>query len=167
MNKKRWIILGIALFLTVFVLLPRVGLYTALFDRGDYDEQNIRSLKRIDSLDELTPHTKAKALEFLERCREEGLDVVITETYRSDERQRVLYAKGRTTEGSIVTYTLHSNHTSRRAFDICKGGDDPYGDDAFFEQCARIGKEVGLDCGFYWKGFQDRPHYELNEWWMK
>ena len=41
--------------------------------------------------------------ELVERAEEKGIDLVITEGYRSMERQASLYAQGRTEEGAIVT----------------------------------------------------------------
>jgi len=38
--------------------------------------------------------------------------------FRTAKRQKELYAKGRTTEGSKVTWTLNSYHMTGKAFDI-------------------------------------------------
>lgn len=142
------------------ILLLGVG--SRIFNpRGNYKETS--TLERIDDLDELTPSTKRKAEKFLARCEEEGLQVIINETYRSQERQDYLYEQGRSRPGDIVTWTKNSNHTKRTAFDIRKKGLDPYGDEEFFRRCAEIGKEVGLTPGYYFKKYQDKPHFE-NRW---
>lgn len=120
----------------------------------------------ISDLNQLTPDTKKLALEFLRRCEEEGLNVKITETYRTQRRQDELYAQGRDTDGPRVTWTENSMHTRRRAFDIAKAGDDPYGDLEFFERCAEIGREVGLESGHYWR-VKDSPHFQNYKWWNK
>lgn len=150
----------------IFAAFPKMGVYEYLFDRGTYRESYDNPQAIITDLDELTPKTKELALEFLERCEEEGLKVKITETYRTKERQEKLYAQGRTEEGPVVTWTKNSKHTTRRAFDICQQGDNPYGDEEFFRKCAEIGKEVGLSPGYYWERHQDKPHYELDKWWL-
>ncbi len=71
------------------------------------------------------------AIAFERQMAEIGRPVRIGEKRRSDERQRELYAQGRTLPGPIVTWTLHSAHVSGRAFDfdfvsaldqVCKGG---------------------------------------------
>lgn len=161
------IILFLLLLTLIFLVFPRAGLYEYLFDRGEYENLDGSTTDRISDIDELSPKTRELALEFLEKCEENGLNVRITETYRTQARQDILYEQGRTTPGLVVTWTKNSNHTKRRAFDICEDNtDDPYGDLEFFRKCADIGKEVGLTPGYYFEQVQDMPHYELNRWWL-
>lgn len=161
------IILFLILLLLIFLVFPRAGLYAFLFDRGNYEHIDQYSTEIITDLDELSPKTKELALEFLRRCEEEGLSVRITETYRTQARQDILYEQGRTTPGQIVTWTRNSKHTQRRAFDIAEDHtEDPYGNLEFFRRCAEIGREVGLTSGYYFEGNQDMPHFELNAWWL-
>lgn len=120
----------------------------------------------INDLNQLTKDTKKLAMEFLIRCEEEGLDVRVVETYRTPERQEFLFNQGRTSEGQVVTWTKDSVHTKRRAFDICKRGDDPYGDEEFFRRCGEIGEEVGLTAGYYWE-VKDGPHFENYHWYNR
>ncbi len=102
---------------------------------------------------------------FLERCNLAGLNVLITETYRSQERQNYLYEQGRTRAGSKVTWTLNSRHTSRRAWDICKNvGGSEYSDKAFFKACGKIAKDLGIIWGGDWKT-PDMPHFEIPKDW--
>lgn len=153
--------------LLIFVILPQAGVYAKLFDEGTYTYTDESTSEIIKDLDELSPKTKELAIEFLEKCEKNGLSVKITETYRTQERQDMLYEQGRSTDGLIVTWTRNSKHTNRRAFDICEDyTDDPYGDLEFFRRCAEIGKEVGLTPGYYFEESQDMPHYELNRWWL-
>lgn len=165
---RKSIILFLLLLLLLFVIFPRTGVYAFLFDRGNYGYINESSTEIISDLDELSPKTRELAIKFLEKCEEKGLSVRITETYRTQARQEMLYKQGRTTSGSVVTWTKNSKHTKRRAFDICENNtDDPYGDLEFFRKCAEIGKEVGLTPGYYFERYQDMPHYELNRWWLR
>ncbi|MBU5310821.1 M15 family metallopeptidase [Tissierella carlieri] len=165
---RKSIILFLLLLLLLFVIFPRTGVYAFLFDRGNYGYINESSTEMISDLDELSPKTRELAIKFLEKCEEKGLSVRITETYRTQARQEMLYKQGRTTSGSVVTWTKNSKHTKRRAFDICENNtDDPYGDLEFFRKCAEIGKEVGLTPGYYFERYQDMPHYELNRWWLR
>ena len=120
-------------------------------------------LARINSADELNDKTK-EALELFVRIAEDnGLDVLVTETYRTQERQDYLYAQGRAVEGSVVTWTRNSMHTKRNAFDIAKNvAGHEYDDVDFFEQCAEIAESIGLEAGYYWKnGQQDMPHFQM------
>ena len=68
----------------------------------------------------LLPAAQAACRAFLRECEREGLDVLITETYRTQERQDYLYAQGRTRAGTIITWTRKSRHTGRLAWDVCR-----------------------------------------------
>ena len=166
-NILKNISFSIIILLIIFIAFPKIGIYAFFFDKGEYTYTDESTSQIITDLDELSPKTKELANEFLEKCEENGLSVRITETYRTQDRQDMLYEQGRTTDGSIVTWTRNSNHSKRRAFDICEANtNDPYGNLEFFEQCAEIGKEVGLTPGYYFEGTQDMPHYEFNAWWL-
>lgn len=110
---------------------------------------------------------KACAL-FMERCKAKGLNVLITETYRSQERQDYLYQQGRTRPGKKVTWTHNSRHTSRRAWDICKNvKGQEYSDSNFFKQCGEIAKELGITWGGTWTSSPDTPHFEISADWKE
>lgn len=114
------------------------------------------------SLDELLPEVKKGAELFLEECKKQGLNVLITETYRPQARQDWLYEQGRTRAGKKVTWTKKSKHTSRRAFDICKNvKGHEFDDSAFFKKCADIAVSMGFTAGYYWDK-QDMPHIQLD-----
>ena len=113
----------------------------------------------------------ANCRKWLERCREAGLNVLVTQTVRDREYQEYLYAQGRTRPGSIVTNgkipTFHAD-TAGLAFDFCeniKGHE--YDDNAFFHQAAALAKEMGFSWGGDWTGFVDMPHIQWDnggEW---
>lgn len=116
-------------------------------------------------LSELTENAQIACRLFLKKCSEKGLKVRITETYRPQRRQNYLYEQGRTRSGSIVTWTKHSRHTSRRAWDICqniKGKE--YSDAEFFESCGKIAQTLGITWGGTWKQ-ADTPHFEISADW--
>ena len=121
--------------------------------------------KTIRDISELTPKAQRACRLFLDECEKCGLKVLITETYRSQERQEYLYAQGRTRAGSIVTWTRNSRHTSRRAWDIAKNvKGQEYSDDNFFKACGAIAKKFGIIWGGDW-GTPDTPHFEISESW--
>jgi peptidoglycan L-alanyl-D-glutamate endopeptidase CwlK len=93
---------------------------------------------------------------------EEGIDYMITCTYRSQEEQDRLYAQGRTAPGVVVTWAKHSRHTDREAFDIAilKNGKISWRTEDY-KRPAEIGEEVGLSAGGHWKTNRDWPHFEL------
>lgn len=114
---------------------------------------------------ELTPLAQAACNLFMEKCKARGLNVLITETYRSQERQEYLYEQGRTRSGKVVTWTHNSRHTSRRAWDICKNAKGhEYDDTSFFKQCGAIAKELGITWGGTWST-PDTPHFEISTTW--
>ena len=119
--------------------------------------------KACRDLSELLPEVKKGAELFLEECKKQGLNVLITETYRPQARQDWLYEQGRTRAGKKVTWTKKSKHTSRRAFDICKNvrGREYDNSDGFFKKCADIAVSIGFTAGYYWDK-QDMPHIQLD-----
>ena len=119
----------------------------------------------IRDINELLPVAQKACRLFLSECEKEGLDVLITETYRSQERQNELYAKGRIEPGKKVTWTKNSRHTSRMAWDICKNKKgEEYSDSDFFISCGAIAKRLGITWGGDWKT-PDRPHFEVRKNW--
>ncbi|MDF2612359.1 MAG: D-alanyl-D-alanine carboxypeptidase [Clostridia bacterium] len=115
-------------------------------------------------LDELHPKVKSLALKLLEECKKEGLNIKISETYRTTDRQDYLYAQGRTRSGSIVTYSrgssMSSYHQWRLAFDIYNDvPGDAYNLD-ILNKAGAIGEQLGLEWGGSWQGFRDTPHFQ-------
>ncbi len=114
-------------------------------------------------------HPKARELaELLQTlCRERGLNLLITDTWRSEAEQTALYAKGRTAPGGIVTnckYPL-SPHNWGVAFDFCKNvKGHEYDDTAFFKAVGALAKTIGLFWGGDFKSFTDMPHLEVAEY---
>ncbi len=121
--------------------------------------------KTCRDISELTPTAQKACNLFMAKCKAAGLNVLITETYRSQERQNYLYKQGRTRSGQVVTWTLNSRHTSRRAWDICKNvKGQEYSDSSFFKACGMIAAELGITWGGTWKT-PDTPHFEVDEKW--
>ena len=119
----------------------------------------------IRDINELLPVAQEACRLFLSECKKEKLDVLITETYRSQQRQDELYAKGRTEPGDKVTWTKNSRHTSRLAWDICKNKKgEEYSESAFFASCGAIAKRLGITWGGEWKT-PDMPHFEVGKNW--
>jgi peptidoglycan L-alanyl-D-glutamate endopeptidase CwlK len=98
--------------------------------------------------------------EFKLQMEEEGARVRIGEVRRSVERQRQLYAQGRTTPGPVVTWTLHSKHIRGRAFDFDFVSALDQTDDDAWELAAQVGEGLGLRSGRRWD-VQDDRHLEL------
>ncbi|MEC7118346.1 MAG: M15 family metallopeptidase [Pseudomonadota bacterium] len=105
------------------------------------------------------------------------VDFMVVEGLRTLERQKQLYAQGRTTKGKIVTWTLKSKHLDGLAVDLApiKNGQIDWTDlpkfdavaKAMFAAAAELG--VKIRWGADWnqngrpreKGEHDSPHFEL------
>ena len=112
----------------------------------------------------LRPDVEANCRKWIEVCKENGLNVLITSTVRDDEYQRSIYAQGRTKPGSIITQletpTFHKEGIGL-AFDFCKNvRGHEYDDLDFFKQAGEIAKKIGFSWGGDWKSFVDRPHIQ-------
>jgi peptidoglycan L-alanyl-D-glutamate endopeptidase CwlK len=94
------------------------------------------------NIDDLHPCLARACREFLRRCEEQGLNVLITETYRSDERQDWLFEQGRSRPGNIVTNVRggSGNHNYDAAFDFARNvrGREWDNSDRFFNKCGAI-----------------------------
>ena len=123
---------------------------------------------------------------FLEECKKQGLNVLVTETLRTQERQNYLYCQGRTVSectkkgipsdfakkycnpnANQVTWTLDSNHKNGLAWDICKNiKGQEYNDSSFFSKAGKIAKELGIEWGGTWEE-SDTPHFQISKGWKK
>ena len=109
------------------------------------------------------------AFEFVTRCREMGIDVLIYCTWRSLKEQQELWAIGRTKPGRKVTWTQNSphNHLSEgkpasRAFDCVPliSGKPAWDSKDLYEKMGQIGESLGMTWGGRWK-VRDMPHFEI------
>lgn len=125
-------------------------------------------------LEDLHPDLQPVCHEFLRRCAEAGLDILITCTWRSGAEQDALYAQGRTRPGARVTnaragQSAH-NHTiagkpASRAFDIVPLQHGKAMWNAAFPAWSIAG-QIGESLGLVWYGnpkarFHEMPHFEL------
>lgn len=128
------------------------------------------------TLIDLDPDVRDMALDLLKRASDQGIQLVVTSTYRSFADQAKLYAQGRTEPGAIVTYAKPgwSMHNHRRAFDVAiktSPGDDTPANyfDGPWGTVGQLGESVGLEWGGRWS-HADRPHFEERSgrtlaWW--
>lgn len=116
------------------------------------------------SVDDLTPAMRQKCLLFIQKCREAGIDVLITSTYRDFESQDALYAQGRTKPGAKVTNAKagESYHNYRIAFDFCPilNGKCQWDDVRTFTKCGQIGESLGLEWAGRWKTMREMAHLQ-------
>lgn len=121
-------------------------------------------------IEDLIPEAQDAYAFFKNKMDEGNIPFIVTSTYRSQEEQDEIYAQGRTKPGKVVTWTRHSRHTERDAFDIVilRDGkpvwdvkvDIDKDDIPDYKEAGRIGETVGFEWGGRWKT-PDYPHFQL------
>ena len=127
------------------------------------------SIARLKGVDKTLVNIVKRAIEISE------VDFSVLEGVRTLERQRELYAQGRTAPGKIVTWTMKSKHIDGKAVDLVPYPLD-WNDLSKFDKIrnamfqAAKEQDVNLRWGADWngngeyreKGEYDSPHFELN-----
>ena len=128
-------------------------------------------------LEELRPDVRAKCEALVKAAETEGIDLVVTCTFRSHEEQAALYAQGRTAPGRIVTNAKpgQSKHNHMEgsvpaslAFDVVpmRMGKPVWGtagaDGELWRRVGALGKAQGLDWAGDWVRFKEFPHFEVS-----
>lgn len=112
----------------------------------------------------LNPAVKQKAQQLISECQKQGVDLLITSTLRDDEAQAVLYAQGRSTPGRVVTNAKpgESFHNYGMAFDVVPlvHGKAVWDDNVLWGKIGGIAEGIGLEWGWRWKSFQEKPHFQ-------
>ncbi|ESQ86610.1 hypothetical protein ABAC460_23140 [Asticcacaulis sp. AC460] len=116
----------------------------------------------------LHPIVAAKARAFLESCNAQGIELLVTSTYRDHDSQDALYAQGRSRPGKKVTNAKggQSFHNWRVAFDVVplRLGKPVWGtaceDRRLWLRIGAIGKAHGLDWAGDWTRFREYPHFQ-------
>jgi hypothetical protein len=136
--------------------------------KGNQQQQVKLDPRSTGQIATLQATVQTMATDFLSRAKawahSKGLDVVVTEGLRSLERQRELYAQGRTKPGDIVTNAKpgQSNHGSGRAFDVAitRNG-KPVDQKDLWNELGKIGKSAGFRWGGDFRSIYDPEHFEF------
>ncbi|PPA71139.1 M15 family metallopeptidase [Jeotgalibacillus proteolyticus] len=123
---------------------------------------------------ELHPIVEESKNELVDRAADKGIEVVITDGFRSKEEQDEIYAQGRTTEGSIVSYAEggESYHNYGLAIDFAlrtesgnvvwdmeyDGNNNGKSD---WMEVVDIAKDLGFEWGGDFARFNDYPHLQM------
>lgn len=123
----------------------------------------------------LHPIVASKQEQLVSLARKKGIRIIITEGYRSEERQEELYQQGRTTDGQIVTSARggESYHNYGLAIDFAiRVSDDKVIWDMEYDgngngksdwlEIVDIAKELGFEWGGDWVNFPDYPHLQYD-----
>lgn len=120
------------------------------------------------SLDELLPPVKERVERFLKLCNDEGIDLLVTSTYRDFASQDALYAQGRTKPGKIVTNAKagQSFHNWRCAVDVVplRNGKPVWSTTGeagvLWNRVGVLGEQAGLEWAGRWKRFREMAHFQ-------
>jgi len=116
------------------------------------------------SLSDLNPKVAALCSEFINSCKKQNIDIIITSTYRDTESQNALYAQGRTAPGKKVTNAKagQSFHNWKVAFDFVPvvNGKPVWDNDELITKCGEIGENIGLEWAGRWKTFKEKLHLQ-------
>lgn len=126
----------------------------------------------------LSPFMQEVHAVFMQRCRDEGLDIVTICTDRSDAEQAALYASGRTKPGPIRTNarpgesahnaTDEDGKPASEAFDIGVIQHGKYigdGKHPHYLRAGEIGEELGLVWAGRWTGkLRETGHFQNPNW---
>jgi peptidoglycan L-alanyl-D-glutamate endopeptidase CwlK len=101
---------------------------------------------------------------MVSRCKEAGIALLVTSTYRDAAAQDALYAQGRTASGKKVTNAKggDSFHNHKVAVDVVPIvlGKCVWDDNSLWLKIGAIGMKCGLEWGGNWKSFPDKPHFQ-------
>lgn len=128
------------------------------------------------NIEDLHPLLQPLCLDFLAQAQEQGVEVLVTCTYRSNAEQDALYEQGRTKPGPIVTrarggqsahnFTIDGKPAAK-AYDICPLVNGKCMWRGTHPSWQILGK-IGMDLGLNWYGapgskFFEMPHFQLVE----
>ena len=127
------------------------------------------------SLDHLHPQMRPLVVNFLTAAKLNGIDLLVTCTWRSNREQAKLYGQGRTTPGKIVTRAkpgqsmhnvmLHGMPASL-AVDVVplRNGKPAWGvsgeDGKLWAKVGILGEKAGLEWAGRWTKFREFPHFQ-------
>ena len=124
-------------------------------------------------LNDLRQDIREMALKHIAACANEGIDLLIYCTHRSNAEQDAEYAKGRTAHGSIVTNAragqskhnhLEAGRPASKAYDCVpvKNGKAQWASSPLINRVGILGEEVGLTWAGRWTGkLREAVHFEV------
>ena len=120
------------------------------------------------NISDLHPQVAELCRMLIDACEANGIQIIVTSTYRDHDSQAELYAQGRTKPGKIVTNAKpgQSFHNWRVAFDVVpmRNGKPVWGtkgdDLALWKTIGELGKKIGLEWAGDWKTFKEFAHFQ-------
>lgn len=166
-RKRNRILLFIILALTAVLLWKVILSFDPYLPNNDPNEA--------PPVTALHPIVFIKQTELIAETSKAGITILVTDGFRSSEEQNAIYAKGRTTEGKVVTQVQggHSYHNYGLAVDFAlrtkKGEviwdmeyDGNKNGRSDWMEVVEIAKRLGFSWGGDWKNFPDYPHLQMD-----
>ncbi|UOE57501.1 MULTISPECIES: M15 family metallopeptidase [Bacillaceae] len=158
-------------FLVFLLLISTIGLlfyqYIRFIEEPDFTE--------VPPPTALHPVVAEKKEELIAQAADKGINVVITQDFRSIEEQNALYEKGRSAEGNIVTHAKggESYHNFGLAIDFALMSvegqviwdmqyDGNGNSKADWMEVVEMAKDLGFEWGGDWAQFKDYPHLQMD-----
>lgn len=125
------------------------------------------------NLNDLRKDVRDMAELHIKLCADEGIDLLVYCTYRSDAEQAAEYAKGRTAPGKVVTNAKPGqskhNHTENGtpaslAYDCVPvvNGKAQWNNSKLISRVGELGEKAGLVWAGRWKTFKEYVHFEVS-----
>jgi peptidoglycan LD-endopeptidase CwlK len=115
--------------------------------------------RNLAAIAQLADRTKAAALHWHDYCEQNNINVLITETIRTEEQQRADVKKG-------VSQTMKSYHLVGQALDFVPivNGKTDWGayNNSDVQKAIAYAKTLGFEWGGDWHSFVDKPHLQFN-----
>ena len=115
---------------------------------------------------DLDPLAEVVCQKHIDACAAEGIEIILTSTYRDIEAQDALYRIGRD-PGDIRRRVTNAKggqswHNYRVAWDVVPliHGKAAWEDPLLWEKVIAAGEAVGAEAGAHWKTFKDQPHFQ-------
>jgi len=127
------------------------------------------------SIDDLTPIVRQSAIDHIQLCEVDGVELLIYCTLRTNAEQDALYAIGRTTSGAIVT-NARAGESAHNPDDTCKAsaydccpmiGGKPMWDSKHpsWQIVIKNGELAGLSASARWAGkLKEQAHFQDSNW---
>ncbi|MDL4841175.1 M15 family metallopeptidase [Aquibacillus rhizosphaerae] len=157
------------------IVLLLFGLFILLDDFVRWQSLLPQPIEDAPMPTELHPIVNEKKNTLITKAANKNISIVITDGFRTIEEQNAIYARGRTTDGTIVTNAEggESFHNYGLAIDFALqlGNGDVIWDLAYdgnengeadWMEVVEIAKDLGFEWGGDWARFQDYPHLQMN-----
>lgn len=125
------------------------------------------------NIEDLDPKVQPVCVAHRDICAANGIDTVVTATFRDADAQHALYLIGRSGPEDLRKHVTDSDswqswHQFKCAWDLAPliHGKIPWDDESIWKEMAVLGEKVGAEAGAHWTHFPDRPHFQFKPAWM-